>query len=53
MSRRVERYGRGELVDYGRWTEEKLLREGKYGKVFEALMKQHPETRRNTVGDID
>lgn len=43
----------GEPVNYGRWTLEKLQAEGEYGSVFEALMENHPETRRNTVRDID
>jgi hypothetical protein len=49
----AEAMGRGEPTEFGRWTEEELLNQGEYGRVFEELMKRHPEGRKRIVRDLD
>ena len=52
-SNMAEALGRGEPVDYGRWTLEELQNQGEYGRVFEELMKNHPEGRKRNIRDLD
>jgi restriction system protein len=52
-SNMIEAWERGEPVEYGRWTLEELQAEGEIGRVFRELMKNHPESRKRVVRDLD
>ena len=46
----AEAMGRGEPVEYGRWTLEELQTEGEYGRVFGILMENLPRAKSVTLG---
>jgi hypothetical protein len=52
-SNMIEAWERREPVEYGRWTLEEQQAERRFGQVFRELMKNHPESRKRVVRDLD